>query len=278
MRSPYLTLPLLLAAGCSGSTSSFDAGAPADAQPTPDAGVAPDAGPPDTGIAACPALDGEVVTFATEDGETLEGDLYTTGVAGGPAAVLLHMIPPFNDRSNYPAGFIEALTSRGITVLNVDRRGAGGSTGVANEAFTGPNGKFDAKGAVDFLRAHACAPDAAKIAIVGASNGTTTAFDYAVYAAGEASAPSPAALVFLTGGAYTETNNQVSAQRAVLDPLPILLVFSTAERAWSAGLMPNASDSWVFEEYEGGDHGTRMFTARSESVAEVAGFLQTALQ
>lgn len=277
--APTLCLPLALA--CSSSTPDPDpvdaaAPTPTDAGDTtggPDATVAEDAATPP----ACPEVGPEVVSLATDDGLQLEADLYTTGVAGGPAAVLLHMIPPSNTRANYPRAFIDALVAKGITVLNVDRRGAGGDPALARTAYTGPDGKWDAKAAVDFLTAHACAIDAGRIAIVGASNGTTTAFDYAVYAAGEASAPSPAALVFLTGGGYTETNNRIEDQRAVVDALPIDFVFSTAERGWSAPWQTGAAAGWQFHEYADGAHGTRMFGAEPDSVAQVADFVEAAL-
>ena len=42
-----------------------------------------------------------------------------------------------------------------------------------------------------------------RIAVVGASNGTTTALDFAVYASTDPKVPFPSALVFLTGGTYT---------------------------------------------------------------------------
>jgi pimeloyl-ACP methyl ester carboxylesterase len=278
-----LPITLCLLAACAGADlpdagRAPDAGAPQDAGEAVDAGASGDAGgPADAGDPSCPAVDGEVVQLTTEDGETLAADLYTSGQKGGRAVVLLHMIPPTNTRRNYPRAFIDALLERGISVLNVDRRGAGGSTGRAQEAYTGPNGKWDAKAAVDFLVAHPCAPDPGRIGVVGASNGTTTALDYAVYAAGAAGAVRPAALVFLTGGAYTETNTRVSAQRAVLEPLPIQLVFSTAERAWSAGLQGTAPSTWRFEEYDPGDHGTRMLTVRPEASALIGDFLQDAL-
>ncbi len=283
-----LSLPtFLLLCSCAASPKAADdAGRPADTGPATvadsgptatDAGSTQDAAAPDAAAPTCPTIDGEVVQLTTEDGLTLEADLYTTGNPGAPAAILLHMIPPSNTRSNYPASFISALTDRGITVLNVDRRGAGGDAALARTAYTGPDGKWDAKAGVDFLMGHACAPSSDKIALVGASNGTTTALDYAVYASGAADAPSPAALVFLTGGTYTETNNQFADQRAVLDALPIQFVFSTAERSWSAGKQSAAAASWTFEEYDPGDHGTRVFNVQAPSIAKVADFLQSNL-
>lgn len=256
--------------------------------PGPDAAdVAADAAGEDTGadvtpvdVAAdgprCEAAGPTVVAFTTSDGVRLEGDLYTTGRAGGPGVVLLHMIPPANDRTNYPAEFIQALVAQGLTVLNVDRRGAGGSEGSPREAYLGPSGQLDARAAHGFLRDHPCAVDPARVAFVGASNGTTTALDYTVATAGEAARPR--ALVFLTGGMYTENQNRIADHRALLDPMPILFVYSTAERAWSAGLMPGAPAAWAFREYDPGDHGTRMFAVQPAAVDAVAEFLATALR
>ncbi len=272
----------LLGPGCSVDDNNLiDSGPRSDAGPVRDASLDPgfdagtdagvDAGT-DAGTAMCAATAGEVVTFTTEDGVTLEADLYVPATPSGAAAYLFHMIPPSNDRTNYPASFISALTDRGFVVLNVDRRGAGGSGGVATEAYTGPNGKLDVRAAVDFLAAHPCAPD--RFVLVGASNGTTSVLDYTIFAASEPTAALPAGLVFLTGGGYTENQNMISANRAVLDPLPIDFVFSTAERAWSESHRDTASAAWMFDERTGGAHGTGMFEAVPATVSDVADWMQ----
>lgn len=208
-----------------------------------------------------------MVRFTTTDGVSLAADLYP----GGPrAAVLLHMIPPRNNRTNYPPAFIDALSAHGFTVLNVDRRGAGDSEGVAREAYQGPNGRLDAVAARDFLLGAGCGVDGARLAFIGASNGTTTALDYTIGAPAEAL---PAALVFLTGGPYTETQQPIADHRARLDALPLRFVFSTAERDWSAGFIDGAPAGWVFDEYPAGAHGTRMFQAAPLAVDVVADWL-----
>ena len=218
-----------------------------------------------------------VVHFTTDDGVTLEADDYSTGELGGPGVVLLHMNPPTNDRKNYPQVFIDAVLGKNIHVLNVDRRGAGGSQGNPQDAYLGDKGKYDAKAAVEFLAKGGCALDPQRIAIVGASNGTTTALDYTVYASTEPSVPFPSALVFLTGGTYTESQNEIAAHHDVLDELPILFVFSTAEAAWSSAFEPGAPPAWTFAEYDPGDHGTGMFTAEPASIDKVAGYLASVL-
>ena len=221
--------------------------------------------------APCTAGGPIVVSLPTDDGVVLQADFFPIGAANAPAVVLLHMIPPQNTRKNWPQAFIEAVVAKGIAVLNVDRRGAGGSTGVAQDAYIGPKGKLDAKAAVDFLASRPCAIRMDRVAIAGASNGTTTVLDFTV-----SSQQKPRAIVFMTGGSYTENQTSVAANRATLDPISILFVFSTQERAWSAAFAPGPGP-WQFKEYDPGDHGTRMFAARPESVADVASFLASSL-
>lgn len=276
MRSPLLILAALalLSTACGdddGPAPMADAGQ--DGGGSGDAGA--DAGP----APGCTAvgLDPEVVHFDTDDGVTLEAALFVEGTVGGPGLILLHMVPPTNNRSNYARPVIDTFVARGFTVLNVDRRGAGGSGGEAIDAYTGPNGRLDAKAAFAFLRAHPCGIDATRIALVGASNGTTTVLDYALMTAADDALEAPAALVFLTGGAYTEAQNTVADNRATLETLRVLFVYSTAERAWSAPFEAGAPTTWQFNEYTGGDHGTRMFSAVPASVTDVADFLEAAV-
>lgn len=217
-----------------------------------------------------------VVSFITDDGVKLEADDYPTAESGGPSVVLLHMIPPSNDRSNYPKAFIDALLAKKIRVLNVDRRGAGASEGVATEAYQGDKGKLDAKAAMQHLLGGVCPVDPFRIGLVGASNGTTTVLDYTLFA-GAGTEPFPSALVFLTGGTYTENQASISAQHELLDPLPIDFVFSTTESAWSLGYKSGAPSAWRFSEWDPGDHGTLMFEARPESIDAVVGFLNEVL-
>lgn len=251
-----------------------------DAAATADSATQRDAAAPDAEQTnkACKAAGKQVVTFTTDDGVKLEADLYLGGRTSGPAAVLLHMVPPSNDRSNYPQAFIDALTKRGITVLNVDRRGAGNSGGTATDAYQGPKGKLDAKAAHDFLKGHACPVDMARLALVGASNGTTTALDFTVYAGAQAALNVPRGLVFLTGGSYTENQNKISANRTLLDTIPILFVYSSVEAAWSAAFKAGGSARWEFVEYTGltqaTGHGTLVFSGKPESIEAVAKFVE----
>ncbi|MBW2460593.1 MAG: hypothetical protein JRH11_03020, partial [Deltaproteobacteria bacterium] len=226
--------------GCSDGSEETDSGTPAT-----DSGGADTAA--DTATAACLPGVGtpETVALTTDDGVSLEADFHSSGLAGGGAAILLHMIPPSNNRSNYPVDFIQRLTDRGIAVINTNRRGAVAADGVsAQDAYQGPTGWLDAKAAFDFIGAHACGFDTTRIVLVGASNGTTTAFDFVAETAADPDRGARA-LVFLTGGGYTENQRQINDQRAVLDPLPIRFVYSTAEAAWSQGFEAGAPSPWV---------------------------------
>lgn len=206
---------------------------------------------------------GGVVTLSTRDGETLEAD-YVPAEGPAPAVVLLHMVPPANDRTNWPPSFLAHLADAGYAVLAVDRRGAGGSTGDPVDAYEGPAGKYDVEACALRLDADGYGP----IAVFGASNGTTSMIDYAVWAGAEG-LPEPAALGFLTGGTYTE--NQTAMTQ--VPPVPAVFTTSTAEAAWTDAQRALDPGSWVFHEYPDGAHGTLMFDAAPEVDGDLLGFL-----
>jgi len=215
------------------------------------------------------------VKVPTPDGLTLVADHCPAKEEGAPVAVLLHMIPPHHDRTNYPAAFRQKLVAAGIEVLNLDRRGGGDSPGVAKEAYTGPKGIEDVQGAVDWLRANSRA-DLSRWACVGASNGTTTCLDYAVAAAEVEGRQAPTALVFLTGGGYTE--NQNALKGSVVEHLPVLFTCNAKEKEWSeAQKAYGNADLWRFRSYEPGGHGTKAFGPNPEAMDDVTGFLKKEL-
>jgi pimeloyl-ACP methyl ester carboxylesterase len=210
-----------------------------------------------------------VITLTTRDEVQLEADYYPQPSQDAPGIVLLHMVPPSNDRSNWPIPFRMALYDAGFSVLVVDRRGAGGSGGEATDAYEGPKGKNDVE---------ACALRLADdgygdLYLLGASNGTTSMLDYTVWAPGEA-LPVPLGLGFMTGGTYTENQNEVSE---LPEALPAVFTYSTEERAWSADQQALGRAAWVFHEYADGDHGTRMFEAAPEVESDLLAFF-TGLQ
>lgn len=193
----------------------------------------------------------EVLSLTTLDGVSLEADYYPAP-PGAPAALLLHMIPPHWERSSWPAAFIEGLRAKGWAVLALDRRGAGASGGDPEEAYTGPGGRLDVAAAIGALRARGVGEH---LIVLGASNGSTSAVDYATWSA-SSGLPQPAGLVLMTGGSYTEAQQPMSAVAG----FPVLFTYSTEERAWSEA-QRGGSDRWTFMEVEKGAHGTKMFEA-----------------
>jgi pimeloyl-ACP methyl ester carboxylesterase len=256
-----LLLPLALACG----EKDGDDGEPTDdpGSGAVDADGDTDGDGTDAGTDTTPA--GEV-GFQTADGVDLVADWYPASQPDRPAVLLLHMIPPSWDRTSWPEGFISALQAEDWAVLVVDRRGSGDSGGSARDAYEGQGGRHDVDACVDFLGGEG----AGGLAIIGASNGTTSMIDFVVRT-GDGGALVPSALTFMTGGTYTE--NQSSMEEVAAVGVPAMFTFSTEERAWSVAQEPLDPGSWAFSEYGAGDHGTKMFAAAPEVSADIVSFL-----
>lgn len=216
-----------------------------------------------------PPVAAGVVTRATRDGVDIEAD-YLPGEAGAPAVILLHMIPPSNTRADWPDSLRQRLTARGWAVVALDRRGAGGSGGKAEDAYDGDKGRYDVEPFAKLLTDEGYGD----LAIIGASNGTTTMIDYAVWAPTEG-LPEPVALGFLSGGPYTENQTAMSA----VPKVPMSFVYPPNEAAWPDAQRDLDPGTWSFKAYDGGAHGTRMFTTDvSDAVqADVEAFLASSL-
>ena len=255
------TLLAIALLGCSGDNDASAAGGEPAADTATDAADdmvadSSDEADADAPPAPCDRTEQEV-SFETTDGVTLVADYLPGEVEGGPAIVLFHMIPPAWDRASYPARVRAALAESGAAVLNVDRRGAGGSGGVAVEAYEGDGGRLDVEAAVRFLSAdQACPVDASRIGLVGASNGTTAVMDYTV--GHDSTLPGVARIAWLSPGAYTENQNSVSDNRALLEELPLLIVYPDSE-PWSDQFADDTPGAWTLLRIEGGDHGTLNF-------------------
>ncbi|MCB9677249.1 MAG: alpha/beta fold hydrolase [Alphaproteobacteria bacterium] len=234
----------MILAACTGSTAPAPVEEPAVAAPSP-APVA-EVEPPAPSVK-------HTETLQTRDGIELEADIWL-GEPGANGVVLLHMIPPHWDRTSWPTSFVEMLSKQGWSLCVVDRRGSGKSGGAPTDAYQGEKGKYDVEACVKRLQAHGLG----KLGIVGASNGTTSMLDYAVWAPGEG-LPEPAVLGFMTGGPYTENQTGV----VLVEHIPAVFTFSQAEREWSGGLK-GVSPKWTFHEYLTGDHGTKMFDVRPD--------------
>ncbi len=214
----------------------------------------------------------------TRDGLMLRADhhLPDPAAANSAGAVLLHMSPSGNnDRSNFPPEFISALQGAGLQVLNLDRRGVGGSAELARSAYEGPDGKWDAEAGVTYLLEQGVQQD--RVFMIGASNGSTSVLDYAIFANTEMALPVPAAMIFLSGGGYTENNNTIEDHRALLQEIPLLFLYSPTERGWNDRFTMSAPNTWSFVELERSAHGTRMLEELPTTTSSITRFLQEAL-
>ncbi len=218
--------------------------------------------------------DERAVVFETVDEVLLEADYQPALTQGRGAVVLVHMIPPGNDRTGYPRHVRDEFNDLDLTVLNLDRRGAGESAGEAVDAYEGRGGLWDLEAAVDFLVGEFtadCPVDPERILLVGASNGTTSVLDYAVEH--ENTLPDVAGLIFMSPGGYTQNQNTIEGNEDV----PIQWLYPTNE-PFSADFVDD-SENWEFIE-RGTAHGTRMFDGgdlESDTVGDMVDFMTALL-
>lgn len=210
-----------------------------------------------------PAAGEATVTLTTADGVDLVADVLSPA-SSTRGILLLHMNPsgPFT-RADWASALRTRLRDEANAhVLVLDRRGAGDSAGVAKDAYEGPGGRLDVAAAV----AHLTGLGVTSLAIVGASNGTTSMVDYTVDPIGLV----PERLLFLTGGTYTENQTAMTA----LPTVPALFVYGDAESTWSEA-QQGVQTGWTFAEIAGGAHGTRMFDGpeRDDVFDRIVGFV-----
>ena len=250
---------------------------------------------PPTQAASAPAgcardLVPHALTLRTDDGLKLAADYYGSGRVSGPGVVLLHMIPPHFNYKSYPPEFIQALVGAGFSVVNVNRRGAPGSEGVAEAAYKGPDGWLDVKAGRDYLvRQAPCRVAPGAVVLIGASNGTTSAFDYAWMAARSAAGGAartgaelrpPAAIVLLSAGPYSENQHSLSSLLPRLTGVPIWAAYPEREREWNSAARRQAAEagvSWRTRLFTPGAHGTKLFGTNPEITAELVAFLRGVL-
>ena len=208
----------------------------------------------------------DAVSIITEDDLCLVADHYR-GDSGAPAVVLLHMDPLSWDRKSWSVDFQRDLYAAGWSVLNLDRRGAGDSDGTARDAFEGDGGARDVQAAFHYLGQAGVGP----IAIVSASNGTTSALDYLALAAPQGLVE-PVSMVMMSPGSYTE--NQTSMEALADQATPTLFQYDTAEGLWLDerfdGLDPG---TWKQIAYEDGGHGSHLLNNASAAAVDAIDFL-----
>lgn len=160
---------LLGACGSDGGGASTPAAtrSPGPATRTPAAGTPAATPTPGSGPAA--RVNDEPVAFATTDGVTIRGHLYSTPGPQRKAVIFAHMFP--SDQTSWTA-FAREVAATGIAALTFDFRGYG-ETGDSREV---PKIDRDLSAAVRFLKAR----DYPQVYLVGASMGGTAALKVAV--------------------------------------------------------------------------------------------------
>ncbi len=129
--------------------------------------------------------------------------------------------------------------------------------------------------AVGFLASadRKCPVDMAKIALVGASNGTTSVLDYTL--AHDSGLPDPVAVTWMSPGAYTEAQHPIADHRDTLDGVPIQWLYPDNE-PYSEAFINGAPADWEFTE-RGSVHGTQMFDEgelESATVTDMTAWLE----
>jgi len=212
------------------------------------------------------------VEFTTRDGVRIAGILYH-GHPGGPAALLLHMMPAAKESWDEFAGL---LLGAGFTVLAIDLRGHGESRRAADgrrldyELFDDRDHMdkiHDVEAAADWLREEGFAAD--RLAVVGASIGANLAIAYAA-----AHPEVPAAAALSPGLDYRGVTTPDKVSRLAADQSLFLAASSEDELSFRTDrelvrLKPDA----VVREYVNAGHGTGMFAARPDLMAELVGWL-----
>jgi dienelactone hydrolase len=119
---------------------------------------------------------GKRVTMTTSDNVVIVGTLYASGTK---AAVVLCLHQWRSERSHFD-GLASSLQKQGYTVLSIDMRGHGESVKKKDGSTVAPdrNAIPDVRAALAFLKSEPSA-DASRVAIVGASYGSSNAIMYA---------------------------------------------------------------------------------------------------
>jgi alpha-beta hydrolase superfamily lysophospholipase len=215
----------------------------------------------------------ERVTFQTEDGVTIVGHFYA-GPAGGPAALLLHMMPATKESW---AGLADKLVAAGFSVLAIDERGHG-------ESITGPGGKrldyilfsereqqakrLDVEAAADWLMRRSNT-GRSRLVVCGASIGANLAIAYA------AEHPETPAAVALSPGLDYRGVTTLDKVRKMRPEQGLFLAASEEdERSFVCDRkLAEAKPDAVVKEYRGAGHGTAMFDPQLELMDEIVAWL-----
>ena len=189
----------------------------------------------------------EKVSLTAEDGLNIVGNYYDTD--GERAVILLHMLN--RNKADWDS-FAKELQDRGISSIAIDLRGHGESGGelrmFSEDDFR--NMQLDAKTAKEFL----IGKGKKSIAVIGASIGANTAFNFA-----NSDNSIKTAVLLAPGEDYRGVSTLGSAEEFDRAVLVVLtkddVYFGTGQRVYDA-IKSNKKESKV---YEKGGHGTRLF-------------------
>ncbi len=261
MRAPHHLLTALL-----GISSLLWACPPQKPATPPDAGRAKVEAPkaPVTAPSECPKVRGQAVGTPKGAPPELQVQGSAPGVRDRPVAVLLAAAAEAKDGTAFPVGLTDELLSRELNVVE----GVGLRESV--------EGKRDALLVRSLALRGSCEGDAARVALIASPRTGAAALEIATSTNTD---ERPAALVFLSGGDYTETRVKLAAHRAELETLPILFLYSDRDAAWSTRFQDEpTSPLWLFRRQGGDAHGLELLSADSETVDDIAVFLEGFLQ
>jgi alpha-beta hydrolase superfamily lysophospholipase len=208
----------------------------------------------------------EEVTLATEDGAKIAATYYPGGERG---VILLHMLG--RNRGDYTA-FAQELQKRGFSVIAIDLRGHGSSSGDWR-SFSASDFNtmvLDVKAAKEYLLGMGVKPG--RIGIVGASIGANIALRYA------AEDSEIKTVVLLSPGLnYRGVVTDDAAARYSRSVLfaaseEDAYAFSSAEQLYSL-----VKGEKVFERLSNAGHGTEMLSASPELRKKVIAWLEARL-
>jgi len=196
----------------------------------------------------------QMVSFVTDDGVTIVGDLYLPEKTPAPAILALHQWE--STRAAYKE-FAKAMRNEGFVVLAVDGPGFGESTvGADGKAPQEWNLTDTIAAALDQLESQP-AVDALRIGIVGASYGASNAL---IYGADNAADVRSVALLSV-GLNYHETLPTEPAMKKYGDrPLLMVAAKDDAESATATEKLAALakSDKHEVKIYDAGGHGTAL--------------------
>jgi len=220
------------------------------------------------------------ITIVSPDGVRLVGSLFDSGKPNSPALLLLHQWQ--SDRHSYD-DFAKRMQAKGFAVLAIDGRGFGESTKkIDGGALTAGRTDADVKAmlgdvdaAIGFLKKQSDV-DLGRIAIVGASYGSSLAIIYA------ADHPEIRSVALLSPGLNYFGNMQTAPAIKKYGDRALLMIAAEDDRE-SADAVRELKKAATYDEYQtqvfpSGGHGTSIFQAKVGLEDSLEKFLAASLQ